>query len=189
MKIINVGNGKIGVDSPYNPSFVSKIKRAGGIWDTNKKLWVLDERTIEGVRSIMRDVYGMDDTPQQLVDVKVFVDGFISRLTSPIVMFGRVIASAKGRDSGARIGDGVSFEKGAARSSGSVKNWRTEIDGESIFTIYDVPKQAVEQKLNWDDEYGTFEVLQSVNPKATLLKEKETLLERLAEIEKLLKED
>lgn len=187
MKITNLGNGKIAVETPYNPEFVRRIKKAGGKWNAGKKTWECDERSIESVRAIMREVYGMDDLPQELVTVKVTVGGkAISEDTGPIVMFGRTIASAFGRDSGAKVGEGVVFESGTCRSGGSMKNWYTVIEAGSVFYIYDVPRRAVEERLGWIDSYGTFEIVEPADPLAALKAEKEALLKRLAEIEEIL---
>lgn len=187
MKITNLGNGKIAIETPYNPSFVAKIKKAGGKWNPGNRTWECDERSIEAVRAIMREVYGQDDMPQELVTVRVTVgEDAISKHTGPIVLFGRTVASAYGRDSGAKVGEGVVFETGTCRSSGSVKNWYTVIDAGSVFTIYDVPKRAVEEKLGWADFYGTFEIVEPVDPLASLKAEREALLKRLAEIDAIL---
>lgn len=190
MKITNLGNGRIAIDSPYNPDFVRRIKKAGGKWDPANKVWETDERSIETVREIMREVYGQDDLPQQeLVTVKVTIgDKSLNEWRAPVVLFGRIIASARGRDSGARPGEGVCFEKGGCDSGGSMKNWYTIVRAGSEITIYDVPRLAVEQKLGWKDEYGTFEVIENGDPLAALRAEKEALLKRLAEIEELLNE-
>ena len=189
MKITNLGNGKISVETPYNPNFVSKIKKAGGKWNPGNKTWEIDERSIDTVRSIMREVYGQDDLPQELVTVKVTIgDKNLEEWRAPVVLFGRTIASARGRDSGARPGEGVCFEKGGCDSGGSMKNWYTIVRAGSEITIYDVPRLAVEQKIGWKDEYGTFEVIENGDPLAALRAEKEALLKRLAEIEELLNE-
>ncbi len=189
MKITNLGNGKIAVDTPYNPSFVSKIKKAGGKWNPGNKTWEIDERTIDTVRAIMREVYGQDDMPQETVTVKVTIgDKNLKEWRAPVVLFGRNIASARGRDGGARVGEGVCFEKGGCDSGGSMKNWYTIVSAGSEITIYEVPRLAVEQKLGWKDEYGTFEVVENGDPLAALRAEKEALLKRLAEIEELLNE-
>ncbi len=187
MKITNLGNGKIAVDSPYNPVFVKRIKKAGGKWNASNRTWEVDERSIDTVRSIMREVYGQDDLPQELVTVKVTIgDKSLEEWRAPVVLFGRTIASARGRDSGARPGEGVCFEKGGCDSGGSMKNWYTIVRAGSEITIYDVPRLAVEQKLGWKDEYGTFEVVEADDPLAALKAEKEALLKRLAEIEEIL---
>ncbi len=189
MKITNLGNGKLAVDTPYNPNFVSKIKKAGGRWNPGNRTWEIDERSINTVRAIMREVYGQDDLPQELVTVKVTIgDKNLEEWRAPVVLFGRTIASARGRDSGARPGEGVCFEKGGCDSGGSMKNWYTIVRAGSEITIYDVPRLAVEQKIGWKDEYGTFEVIENGDPLAALRAEKEALLKRLAEIEELLNE-
>lgn len=188
MKITNVGNGKIAIESPYSPDFVAKIKAAGGRWNPNAKTWELDERSIDTARAIMREIYGQDDLPAEKVTVRVTIgaDSEVYEDKGPVVLLGRTIATARGRDSGARVGEGVSFEKGGAHSGGSMKNWYTYIGKGSVFTVYDVPKLAVEQKLGWDDDYGTFEIIEAADPKAALRVEKEALLKRLAEIDELL---
>ena len=189
MKITNIENGKIRIDTPYNPEFVAKVKTAGARWNPTVKAWEADERSAETVREIMREVYGQDDLPVELVDVVVTLTGSIWSDRAPVTLFGRTIATAWGRDSGARVGDKVSFSKGGADSGGSAKNWLTIVKEGSVFTIYDVARSAVESKIGWqDDSYGTYEIREKADPKKALKEEKEALLKRLAEIEKLLAE-
>lgn len=190
MKITNLGNGKISIETPYNPEFVCRIRKAGGKWNSTKRVWECDERGIEAVRAIMREVYGMDDLPQELVAVKVTVqEKAVSQDTGPVILFGRTIASAFGRDSGAKVGEGIIFENGGCHSGGSMKNWYTVIKAGSVFTIFDVPRRAVEEKLGWVDSYGTFEIVENAGPdrRESLEREKAALLARLAEIEEELK--
>jgi len=118
-KIIEA-NGKAQIVSPYNPEFVDKIKKLGGRWDSAAKVWTVDPRNVEVVRQAMREVYGQDDRPADLVSVKVTMLSSKSEGRGPVVMLGRTIASAWGRDSGARIGEGVVFVEGGADSGGSV---------------------------------------------------------------------
>ena len=54
--------------------------------------------------------------------------------------------------------------------------------------IYDVPKLAVEERIDWDDQIGTFEIVEKEDPHAALRAEKEALLARLAEINRELGE-
>jgi hypothetical protein len=186
MKITNLGNGKIAIETPYNPEFVKRIKKTGGRWNGRNKTWETDERNLDVVRSIMRDVYGQDDLPQELINIRVTLKESVDELRGPIVMFGRTIASAFGRDSGAKIGSGVCFEAGGCDSAGSVKNWYTKISSGSVITIHDVPRRAVEEKLGWNDDYGTFEIVEATDLLASLKAEKEALLKRIAEIDEIL---
>lgn len=142
IKIKKVRGDKIALYTPYNPQFVSKIKAAGARWNAEGKAWTMPAANIDIARDILREVYGHDDTPQpdeKLVRVKVTVLQSVSATCGPIVLLGRVIASAYGRDSGARVGDGVSFIEGQPRSGGSMRNWTTDIREGSVFVVVDAP--------------------------------------------------
>jgi len=175
------------ITTPYNPNFVAKVKRTGAKWDGASKRWHTDARNIEIVRGIMREVYGRDDSTQETVSVRIILNRALGIYGAPIVLFGKTVASASGRDSGARLGEGVAFERGAANSGGSVKNWTTRISENSIIVLHDVPKQAVAEKLNWEDDMGTFEIINNDKVDQDALRaEKDRLLARIAEIDSLL---
>jgi len=180
---ITESNGKISIDTPYNADFVTKIKAAGAKWNTSTKTWQMDARSIASARAIMREVYGQDDLPCDTVSVKVTIKKDIRASRAPIVILGRTIASAKGRDTGARIGDGVCFESGKADSGGSMNNWCTIIEEGSVIILYDIAKNAVTDMIGVDPEYCGIEVVELQTPKTALAEEKERLLARLAEIE------
>lgn len=142
IKITKVADDKIEVRTPYNPQFVSKIKTAGARWNAIDKAWTMHAANIDVAREILRAVYGRDDMPaadEKLVRVRVTALQNISADRGPIVLLGRIIASARGRDSGARVGEGVAFIDGKPQSGGSVKNWTTEIPEGSVFVVADVP--------------------------------------------------
>ncbi|TAH58204.1 MAG: hypothetical protein EWM48_02045 [Sphaerochaeta sp.] len=181
-KIIEA-NGKAQIVSPYNPEFVDKIKKMGGRWDSAAKVWTVDPRNVEMVRQAMREVYGQDDRPADLVSVKVTMLSSKSEGRGPVVMLGRTIASAWGRDSGARIGEGVVFVEGGADSGGSVKNWETVVTKGSVIIIHDVPRALAEA----NPEGLTLEILAEETPNlAALQEERERLLARVAEIDAIL---
>jgi hypothetical protein len=181
-KIIEA-NGKAQIVSPYNPEFVDKIKKLGGRWDSAAKVWTVDPRNVEVVRQAMREVYGQDDRPADLVSVKVTMLSSKSEGRGPVVMLGRTIASAWGRDSGARIGEGVVFVEGGADSGGSVKNWETVVTKGSVIIIHDVPRALAEA----NPEGLTLEILAEETPNlAALQEERERLLARVAEIDAIL---
>lgn len=182
---ITVEEGRAAIESPYNPQFVSRIKKMGGKWDSIRKVWTVDARDVEAVRSVMRDIYGMDDTPADLVSVRVKVTKRIYGDKGPVTMFGRTVASAYGRDSGARIGDGVVFISGGVASGGSMKHWETVVKTDSEIIVHDIPRAAVEVGLDTCEgmEYEIIETPPNER-REQLEKEKSGLLTRLAEIEK-----
>ena len=182
MKIEIRGNAAY-LFTPYNPTFVKKIKAIGGAkWDGSERCWKIPASAVNTARSIMMDVYGETDLPDdgEKVTVRVSFPNGEAECRAPIVVFGRVIASAFGRDSGAKVGDGVVFIKGAPKSGGSRNNWDTIIPDGSIVEIRNVPKAALNDKY----EYEIVE--EKTIDRAMLEAEKAKLLNRLAEIEALL---
>jgi len=189
-------NGKIAINAPYNPEYVTKIKAAGAKWDAAGKTWVIDARNIEAARGILREVYGQDDQPTELVSVRVTALELIDQKHGPVVIMGRIIGEAKSRDSGAKVGDGVCFELGKVTSGGSVKNWYTEVEKGSVIVLHDVSRAMVERvaanpptKSSYDTApLYSVEIIEAADPKAALRAEREALMARLAEIDKQLAE-
>ncbi len=183
-------NGAVEVTTPYNPDFVSKIKAMGAQWEGTKKVWKVDARAIELVRGVMRDVYGQDDSPQILVDVRVTFAKEQEKTQQGITLFGRIIASARSRDGGAELGEDVVLESGKITSGGSRQYWTTIIKQGTTLMLYDLPLAAVENKLGWNDEMGSFEIVdpqpqQNISRQA-LEEERSALEARIAEINALL---
>ena len=191
MKIIENGN-KIEIYTPYNPDFVSMIKKkiGGAKWSSSKKCWLAPIESTDSVRKIMLSVYGeSDNTSQVYVDIRVeFTVGDYSE-RSPYTIFGRILASASGRDSGARLGEKVELVKGKIGSGGSSKYWRTEINEGSVFIMRKVPKNLVD---DWNsDDWNSDDILvsiieDSVPNKDALLAERERLLARVEEINNII---
>lgn len=187
MKIV-VNNGFADIYTPYNADFVDKIKRIGGRrWNGENRCWTVPETEIDTVRQFMVDVYGESDLPDssEYVDVRItFENDAYSDYRSGIVMFGKTIARAWGRDSGAKVGDDVTIETGVCTSGGSRANWYTAIKADTVIKIRNLPKKALEKGCDYD---VTIEVIKEngINKEA-LLAEKEKLVLRLSEIEKLL---
>lgn len=141
--------------TPYNAEFVKEIKRIGGAKWSSRKAWRIPIDCIEEARAIIKEVYGYNDQESaKMLKVRVVIDGdyCIRNGRGPITMFGKTIASAFGRDSGAKIGDEVSFIEGMPDSGGSMKNWKTVINGPAVFTVRNVPEtKYLEEKDVWEE--------------------------------------
>jgi hypothetical protein len=196
ISIRTISDGKIAITSPYNPDFTKKIKLAGGQWDSENKVWTMDARSVDTVRKILRTVYGEDDAGTDTVSVRVTILKDIYTLRDSHILFGRVVARAYNRDSGAKVGDNVSFIEGQPNSSGSTKNWYTYVPKGSIIEMHDVPKSFVDEAIanppkdERGDQLYTVEMLQIKLPEAInkdeLLSERERLNKRLKEIDEML---
>lgn len=184
---IDIIDDRAMITSPYNADFVSAIKQIGGArWDRARRVWSIPADTVEQAREVMRRVYGEDDRPnaQPNVSVRLTFGERVYRTQEPIMIYGKTVASAYGRDSGARVGDDVAFVTGSPESGGSVKNWATIIPEGCIAVLHNVPQTALQMDL---PEGVTAEVIEKKGPdRAALENEKNRLLARIAEIDRLL---
>jgi DNA repair protein RadC len=58
--IVEEGDGRIAVSSPYHPDFPVRARGLGGIWDAVRRVWVFDAGDHDRVRSLCREIYGTD---------------------------------------------------------------------------------------------------------------------------------
>lgn len=189
-KII-IENKKAYVYSPYNKEFIKKIKAMNGTWNGNA--WIVKSMFVPAVREIMRNIYGYDDTDTniQTVTLRIIFLESQSAYHDGIRMFGKTIATAYSKNSGAKLGDDVALIKGSIYSGGSVKNWNTEIDRDTVINLYNVPVTMYEKEKNfYNAEEVEIEVIKDDNENELnmdkLKEEKEKLLKRITEIDEFL---
>lgn len=188
---IKVENEKAYVYTPFNKNFAKKMRAMNGNW--NGSAWVVNSMFVSAVREIMRNVYGYDDTDTDIQTVTlriVFLENQ-SAYHDGIRMFGKTIATAYSKNSGAKLGDDVALIKGSIYSGGSVKNWNTEIDRDTVINLYNVPVTMYEkEKDSYNPEEIKIEVVEDEDANGTaiskLKEEKEKLLRRVAEIDEIL---
>lgn len=185
---IEVNNGIAKIHTSYNPDFVKKIKKIGGAkWDYEDKCWKVPASAVDTVRQFMKDVYGYSDIEKnETISLKVTFDQEASSKCSDVVLFGKVIAHASGRDSGARIGDDVAFRSGDASSGGSRATWYSIVEKGSVVILSNVNKNVYEKEKN--TKGITVEVIDTTVDRQKLVEEKERLQRRIADIEKMLQE-
>lgn len=175
--------------TPYNAEFVKKIKKIGGArWDAEKKGWSIPANMVDAAREIMMDVYGETDQPDDASKhtLRVTFNEERSECCGAVMLYGKTLASAYGRDSGARVGEDVALISGKIGSGGSVKNWRSVIDAGSVFILYNVPENKMNEEL---PENVEMEIIDNPHDQWTsLLAEREKIAARLAEINRQLAE-
>lgn len=187
---IEVDGDKAALYTPYNDEFVSKVKNIGGKWNGLKKAWVIDKEAVDVAREIMLDVYGYNDvTANVTVNLMLTVgEGGLSEDRRSVVLFGKTLSRAYGRDTGGHAGDDVYYLSGGPSSGGSAKNWESTVKAGSRIKLAQVNQQVYERELPNVPDNVTVEILKQNNPKAALRQEKERLLARLDEINRLLEE-
>lgn len=181
---------QIQVNSPYNPDLPAAARKIGGKWHSGNKIWIFDIRDEGRVEALYRGIYGEwpsnngDSAPSETVTARVTVNSIWSAYNAGLFLFGRQIARATGRDSGARMGDGIVVLEGEGfYSGGSMKNWRTFCSKGTIFEVRDIPKLAYEKCVF---EEGTIEIVDENINRNALLEEREALMKRLSEIDQIL---
>lgn len=198
---IEIKGNKAYIYTPYNKEFIKRVKMIGDAsWRGGA--WVTDKVFVPAIRELLKDVYGYDDTSIE-IDTIILRITFLKEIESMregISFFGKTIAYATGRRSGAKVGEDIAFTKGYATSEGSAVNWKTVIVEGSVVIVRNVIKSIYEKdiySINADEMI--VEIIQeehAVNAENIeknnkidineLQKEKKDLLERIAEIDKLL---
>lgn len=172
------------VSSQYNDQLPSRAKMIAGRWDAQRKAWKFDIRDEDDVRSLYEELYGEYDSPVKKCTIRIRLEKDEEEYASasPLFMYGREICRAYSRDSGAKIGKGVKLIGCVAESSGSRKNWCSQIratSDDAYIELKDIPVTLVntdldERVLIIDSEEVAIEDLK---------KRKEKLLKELEEIE------
>lgn len=182
----NEEKGTIKVITPYNAGFVQKCRNLRGSFKDGA--WYFDDSIEEYVKKALIDTYGVDGTsPVELCTL--VVNKFTSSSSCGAVdLFGRTVAIAFGRDSGAKLGDGIILINGSVDSSGSVKNWSTEVR-KATFEIQKFPLE----RTKFDDiqkaiAEGWVEVKipKKAKPQSQILEEIKFHEDKLAELKALL---
>ena len=184
---VTIKDGRASVFTPFNRDFVNAIRNVGGRkWDADDKCWTVPEEALPQVRQIMMTIYGETDLPGTCgsVTVKVTFKEEYSERRDDVIIFKKVIASARGRDSGAHPGDDVTFIEGEPTSGGSMKNWESVVPAGCVVLLRHVPLTVWEQDK--DSEYYTAEIVDEGKDvkRKELEEEKARLLARIAEIDK-----
>lgn len=187
---IKIENGIAKICTPYNPEFVKRIKMIGNArWLGPEKCWCVPEDAVEAVRELMEDIYGCSDISEnKTVTLRLEFESEYSILKGDVCFFGKVLAHAYGRDTGAKVGDDVSFVKGEATSGGSSKNWESIVKEGSIVVLTNVNENIYKKYKSVSGVKVSLVEKDSINRKK-LQEEKERLLQRIAEIDKVLAED
>lgn len=149
IKIIENGD-RIEIDCPFNTWFIYQIKNIGGARWTGER-WSVPANMIDEVRKELIEDFGENDIERAAcVDLKIKVKSELQESCGPVTMFLKDIASARGRDSGAKVGTDVSLLTGKIYSCGSVKNWKTAIEEGTEFLVKNVNKKIFEK---FENEY------------------------------------
>ena len=174
---IKKNNGKLEVVSPYNTAFISGAKKLGGKWNGNG--WVFDVDNEPYVKELCLKTYGeYENLAAETVTIRIELD---THTEAKIAGF--VFANRRYRDSAVKLNDNVIIVE-----EDSLQWWQFKISclnaTKNNTEVKKFPKSVYD---SLEDKTGITIVDTKIN-KDALLKEKENLIARLAEIDKLLAE-
>lgn len=126
----SAGDGEpVFIKTIYNSWLVEECKKLGGRWDSEEKVWVFNSFVKDKVEDL-EAIYNSDS-----INIEIKTLESIYRDKGPLEFLGYPLCYATGRDSGAKLYDGVSLLQGRIYSAGSVKNWGTKCSQGSIFRL------------------------------------------------------
>lgn len=111
----------------HNKILIEQLKNFGGVFDGRE--WNLPHFVADKVLELEK----MWNSDLRIVEIK-FLET-CEKICKPYYFMGYTVARAYGRDSGAKLGDNVSMLKGGISSGGSMNNWKTYIDEDSVFRL------------------------------------------------------
>lgn len=183
---VRVENGRVYVRSPWNEEFVKDAReQLSGKFIAGE--WVFDVFNEQRVRKLLMELYGCDGITTDTCTVRVVLDEDDDAKQGPICVYGRPIARATGRDSGATLSPGIVLVEGSFTSGGSMKNWWTKVkNGRAVVLIRDFPGATARRLVSEGKDWISIEKEAPSIDRAALEAERDRLLARLAEIEKLI---
>lgn len=180
MKVtIDVITGQVFAVSPYNDLLPSLAKRLGGRWKSGS--WVFPAHVESEVRELYHYIYGTDGTTAvEMTAIDVVLDGE-GAVRDHVSIAGIPIARVFGRDSGAKLADGVALLRGRFKSGGSRKNFYIEWTTGTTVRL-EVPLKLLGD-IRDDSEVESVTVVSGDDARQKLISEREALVARLAEID------
>ena len=179
---------KIYVNSIYKSNLPDLARNIGGRWSSLSLQWVFDEREFDDVKDLYLELYGeFGEFNTEKVDLSITFDVKYQELKSSINIDGIEIARAFSKSSNVKILSNIIIRNGGFSSGGSNKNWYTIAEKNTIVEIHDIPMLLAIHVINNTPDGITIKMMnKNNNNMISLQKEKEKLLLRISEINKIL---
>lgn len=183
MKTI-IENGLIKVQSDYNRDYISRAKAIQGRW--NAPYWVFPEENINELRELLLDVYGECGELAEEAPVTVTVDLDLDKYSygAEVTIGSFVAVKRRYRDSEVIYADNVMLISGGfTPTGGSARHPTVYHEQGTIIRVKNIPVKLYEKIKN---EAGVTLYKAPAPDKAALIKERNRLLARLAELNALI---
>lgn len=130
----------------YNSILRQRCLDLGGKWDKDEGAWIFSDLVADRIDTL-EEYYN-----SELLNIEIrFTDDSYSDCES-ISFCGYTVATACGRDSGAKIADGISLISGGFDSGGSMKNWKTTVRENTIIRLR-IPTKIYDNLVDYSEHY------------------------------------
>ncbi|OXZ29171.1 hypothetical protein B9N49_00685 [Finegoldia magna] len=179
--------GKLEITTPYSSSFVTAIKKLGGKWNADKKVWAVDEEFEDKVNDLIIRIYNHDVTgKEKVITVEYNAKDFYN--SEDVVLGKRITVYRPSRDEAVKLNKTIIIENDFPARGGSAKYPTVfEYNAEYDVTLRTDLYERYYNKLT-DEEKEKVKIIKKESDRDALLREKEQLEKRLEEINKLLEE-
>ena len=113
----------------YNRNLIDECHKLGGKWDGDEKAWVFSGLVSDKVDEL-DEKYN-----SKPIAVELTFNSELYEYGGPVTLAGFEIAKAYGRDSGAKLANGIALIEGGITSGGSMKNWKTIVKEGSVIRM------------------------------------------------------
>lgn len=177
--------------SPYNRDMPAEARRIGGRWNPTLRAWEFDIRDHDKVERLAAKYYGYTPSDTgRTVTIRINAYEYVPddyRRYNEIVLAGRIIGRRPSRDSDVRLARNVILHSGAFADRGGSRNSPCIIGDnndqpEPVLEIRDLPAGTLELL---DREGKHYELVEG-DPMQALREERERLMQRVNEIDRLL---
>lgn len=177
------------VKVPYSSLFTKEANKLNGKWDRISKTWAFSIDVLCKVKEFCLNMYGDDGNGYEPVTIKVNLSKGDFKRGNSIYIRGIQLCTRFSKKDYVKLSKHVIIISGKFLSWGGSYNYPevTWDDGEDlILEVKEFPKKILENLT--DEEKACITIVEDdkVEDKEFLLKEKERLLVRIAEIDKLL---
>lgn len=178
-------NNEIVVVVPFNEDFIKSAKNLQGKWNPTKKSWVFPGTVENYVKELLLKIYGVTGETTYPTCTLIIKNYSAEVMNNAVVLFGRTIAKASGRDTGARLGDDIIWLSGTYTSGGSRQYWKTIVEN-ATFEIQNFPVartefEDVQQAIK--EGWVEIKVTESKRTREEIESEIAILKEKLAKLE------
>lgn len=179
----------IKVKVPFSSTFNKKAKKLNGKWDNSTRTWNFSLKNLSRVKELCLETYGDDGNGYEPITLQVNLSQGSFKRGNTICIGGIQLCNRPYRDSRVRLSKNVIVIKGDFLSWGGSCNYPEvtwDDKEELILEVEKFPKRILDN-LTDEDKIGiTIIEDNKTEDREFLLKEKERLLIRITEIDKLL---